>query len=123
MAEVLVAAAFLGVCSAALTDTAEQAVGNIARTERRAVALAALQDRLEVTTQTAQTSTTLPSVITTNATLPGGKTCVVKTTPTWSSYSGVALIVGTASWPESKGPRNYTETITIETYVRCPDVN
>ena len=123
MAEVLVAAAFLGVCSAALTDTAQQAVSNIARTERRAVALAGLQDRLEVTTQTAQGTSTLPSTMSTNVTLPGGKTCVVTTTPTWSAFAGVAKIVGTAKWAESKGTRDYTETITIETYVRCPDVN
>lgn len=123
LTEVLVAAAFLGVCSAALTDIAQQAVTNIARTERRAVALAALQNRLEVETQGAQATSTLPSTITTNATLPGGKVCVITTTPKWSSFSGVAQIVGTATWPESKGDRNYTETITIETYVRCPDVN
>ena len=117
------AAAFLGICSAALTDTAQQAVSNIARTERRAVALAGLQDRLEVTTQTAQGTSTLPSITSVNVTLPGGKICVVKTTPTWSAYPGVAKIVGTAKWEEDKGSRSYTESITIETYVRCPDVN
>lgn len=123
LAEILVAAAFLGVCSAALTDTAQQAVANIARTERRAVALAALQNRLEVETQGAQATSTLPNIITTNVTLPGGKPCEITTSPKWSSYSGVAQIVGTATWPESKGTRDYSETITIETYVRCPDVD
>ncbi|MDH4388496.1 MAG: type II secretion system protein [Fimbriimonas sp.] len=123
LAEILVAAAFLGVCSAALTDTAQQAVANIARTERRAVALAALQNRLEVATQNAQSSTSLPSVVTYNADLPGRRICVIKISPAWSAYTGVAQIVGTATWPESKGSRNYSETITIETYVRCPDVD
>jgi hypothetical protein len=123
LAEVLVAAAFLGVCSAALTDTAQQAVSNIARTERRAVALAALQDRMEVTTQAANQTSTLPSVILTSVTLPGKALCSLKTTPSWSAYSGVAKVVGTATWIENKGARFYTETITIETYVRCPDVN
>ena len=123
LAEILVAAAFLGVCSAALTDTAQQAVANIARTERRAIALAALQNRLEVQTQVAQGTSTLPNVILTSITLPGKALCSLKTTPSWSAYSGVAKIVGTATWIENKGARFYTEKITIETYVRCPDVD
>lgn len=115
------AAAFLGICSAALTDTATQALGNIARTERRAAALAALRDRMEVTIQTARTGTSLPSTITTATTLPGNKTCTITTTPSWSAYTNVAKIVGTASWSEDKGSRTYTEQMTLETYARCPD--
>lgn len=123
LAEVLVATAFLGICAGALTDSATQALANIARSERRAVALAALRDRMEVTVQQARSSGSLPSVITTNATLPGGKVAVVKTTPSWSTYTSVAKIVGVAAWNEEKGSRKYTESLTVETYVRCPDAN
>jgi type II secretory pathway component PulJ len=121
LAEVLVATAFLGICSAALVDTTTQTAANLARTERRAVALSALGDRMEVTIQQIRRSGTLPSVITTAANLPGGGSVRVKTTPSMSAYTKVALVVGEASWAERIGGRVRTETLTMEVYARCPD--
>ena len=121
LAEVLVATAFLGICSAALVDTTTQTAANLARTERRAVALSALRDRMEVTIQQIRRSGTLPSVFTATANLPGGGSVRVKTTPSMSAYTKVALVVGEASWAEWIGGRVRSETLTMEVYARCPD--
>jgi Tfp pilus assembly protein PilV len=122
LAEVLVATAFLGICSAALVDTTTQTAANLARTERRAVALSALRNQMEAMVEKARQSGSAPGKLSTPVKLPDGILATVETNSIMAvNSSNVAQIIGSVQWGESIEGKVFTKSISLEVYARCPD--
>lgn len=121
LVEILVATVFLGICGAAVTDTIGTSLTQIARMERRAVALNLVKNELEYWTAYSQRQSVVQETRSRTEILPGNVNC---TLTTLTADDGSATIEGftvTATWPERKGARNYTETLQMRTEVRSPN--
>ncbi len=118
--EVVVAIAFLGICSATLADSLNFSLQTIAYTQRRSVILRALQGSVDEIKANALTA--LPGDATNNGSVTmGGRTITISQTTAKVTGMNVTKVTATATWPEVKGSRFYTDTMTLECYVRGPD--
>jgi type II secretory pathway pseudopilin PulG len=121
LVEILVATVFLGICGAAVTDTIGTSLTQIARMERRAVALNLVKNELEYWTAYNQRLNMGVETRTRTELLPGNVTCTLTTLTSDDPSTTYDRFTVTASWPERKGSRNYTEQLRLQTEVRSPN--
>ena len=119
--EVIVAMAFVGICTATLVDSVAFSTAMIGYSERRAVIQSSLQSMIDEIRSGALSA--LPTSGTSNSTfvVSGSRTVSVSVVSTPVSGKNVAQIVVTATWPEARGTRSFTDSMSFELYVRGPD--
>lgn len=118
--EVVVATAFVGICAATLLDSVNLSLQSIAYTQRRSIVFRSMQGAIDEVRS--QALTALPTNGTSNGVLTlGGKTVNIATVISKVSSRNVVKVVSTATWPESRGSRFFTDTLTLECYVKGPD--
>lgn len=119
--EVLVATVFIGTCAAVITDSLGVSLQGIARMERRMAILSIMKTQMESVIRSARTASPIAGTTTSTPSIPGGNNAWVQTvvgdegSPLWDR------IQITATWPERKGNRTYTETMRYITFVRTPN--
>jgi hypothetical protein len=117
----MVATAFVGICAGTLADSVLLSNSTISYVQRRALVQARLQSSIDEVRSGALV--VLPSDSTSNFTftLPGSRLVTVTKTLTKISGKNITKLVLSASWPESKGSRNFNDNMSLELYVRGPD--
>ncbi len=118
----MVAMAFVGVCTASLADSIAFSTAMIGYSQRRALVQATLQSSIDEVKSSALTSLPLDASNSAALPLPGGRTATINTTLTRVVGKNITRYQISASWPESRGTRNFTDTMSFEVYVRGPDV-
>ena len=119
--EVIVAMAFVGVCTASLADSLSFSTSMIGYNQRRAIIQTKLQSAIDELKTSALSN--LPSNGSANFSfsLSGSRTVSVTETFTRVATKNLTQLVISASWPETRGTRSFNDTMSFEVYMRGPD--
>jgi hypothetical protein len=112
---------FVLICTASLADSLTFSTEMIDYYQRRAIVQTTLQSAIDEVKSGAMTA--LPSNASSNSTftLPGSRTVTVNKTIAQVIGKNVTRLQMTATWPEARGTRSFTDTMTFEVYLRGPD--
>jgi type II secretory pathway pseudopilin PulG len=119
--EVLVATVFIGTCAAVITDSLGSSLQGISRMERRMLALNIVKSEIEQRIRSAKNGGLSTGTFTSTQLLPGRASCSITVRVLDGGSNEWDRIEVTATWPERKGSRNYTELLRYETIVRTPN--
>ncbi len=119
--EIVVAMAFVAVCTASLADSIAFSTSMIGYSQRRAYVQVALQSSIDEARSGAITALPLDSTTSASLPLPGSRTATIATTLTQVVGKNLTLLQVSATWPESRGTRDFTDTMSFAVYMRGPD--
>ena len=119
--EVMVAMAFVGVCTATLADSLAFSTSMIGYSERRASVQVRLQSIIDEAKSGALTVLPANGTNTNSVTVFGSRTATITTTYAQVVGKNLTKLTVSATWPERRGTRNFTDTMSFEVYLRGPD--
>ncbi|MEI8281995.1 MAG: hypothetical protein WCG75_06300 [Armatimonadota bacterium] len=119
--EIVVAMSFVLICTATLADSIVFSTETIDYNQRRVIIQASLQSTIDEVKTSCLTALPIDSTVNTNITIQNGKTVIISRVLTAVSGKNVTRLQVAAQWPESRGSRNFTDTMTFEVYLRGPD--
>ena len=113
--------AFVVICTATLTSSLTFSTTTIDYTQRRVLIQAALRSSIDEIKTNCLSALPPDATSTSSITIGASKTVTITRSLTKMSGKNVTQVVVTATWPESKGSRNFTDSMTFEVYLRGPD--
>ena len=112
---------FVLICAATLADSLTFSNQMIDYSQRRVLVQSALESNIDECRSTCLTSLPSDGTTTSNFTLGGSRTVTVTRVVAKVSGKNLALIQFTATWPETRGTRSFTDSMSFELYMRGPD--
>lgn len=119
--EIVVAMTFVLICAATLADSLTFSNQMIDYNQRRVLVQAALESNIDECRSTCLTALPADGTTTSNFTLGGSRTVTITRVVAKVSGKNLAQIHFTATWPEARGSRSFTDSMSFEIYLRGPD--
>jgi hypothetical protein len=113
--------AFVAICTATLADSLTFSTELIDYSQRRVLVQSNLQSAIDEIKAGTLTSLPADSNVNTNFTLPGSRVVTVNKRTTKVVGKNLTLLQMTATWPEVRGTRAFTDTMYFEVYLKGPD--
>jgi type II secretory pathway pseudopilin PulG len=119
--EIVVAMSFVLICTATLADSISFSTQMIDYNQRRVQVQAALQSTIDECKTNCLTALPGDGTGTYSFTIGGSRTVTVTRTYTRVSGKNLTQLQVSATWPETRGSRNFDDTMSFEVYLRGPD--
>ena len=112
---------FVLICTASLADSLTFSTEMIDYSQRRVLIQAALQSTVDEVKTSCLTALPIDATVNSSFVIGGSRTVLVSRRTTVVVGKNITKLQVSAQWPESRGSRNFTDTMIFEVYLRGPD--